>query len=119
MCFNSAMTGTTAFPRPAALNDRKHPFWETYTCPPGSLLFFTESLCHSGTIWESREVDRLATFTCYNTMGSKWGIGSQRHEVIMAMPPKRRSLFRGTWVGFTDGKESSNRRDYSLDNRAV
>ncbi|MCX5659937.1 MAG: hypothetical protein NTW19_09475 [Planctomycetota bacterium] len=107
----------TAFPRPESLSGRDSALWEKYTCPPGSLLIFTESLCHTGTLWES-EVERLATFTCYNTMGSRWGRGTPPTKVIEAMPPKRRSLFRSVWIGFGDGKDFSNLKDYSETNKA-
>nr|HMN31148.1 phytanoyl-CoA dioxygenase family protein [Caldilineaceae bacterium] len=36
---------------PEAINDPDSPIWETYGCPPGSLLFFTEALTHSATAW--------------------------------------------------------------------
>ena len=38
--------------------------------------------------------DRLATFTCYDTVNQKWGTERTPPEVVMSMAPKRRSLFR-------------------------
>lgn len=98
----------TAFKRPDSLCGRDSELWETYECPGGSALIFTESLCHTGTVWNNPKNDRIALFTCYNTIGCKWGgpanNGSPPLEVINAMPPKRRTLFRGVWTGMPPDK---------------
>ena len=92
----------TAFPRPESLSGRESELWETYTCPEGSAVIFTEALCHSGTKWTNTERPRLCLFTCYNTVSAKWGKGRPSAEVIAAMPPKRQTLFRGVWHGMSD-----------------
>jgi len=94
----------TAFPRPASegVSGRESPLWETYTCPAGSAMIFTEALCHSGTTWTNKERDRLCLFTCYNTVNAKWGKGCPPTEVIASMPSLRQSLFRGAWHGMTE-----------------
>ena len=91
----------TAFPRPEGLSGRDSPVWETYGCPAGSALVFTEALCHSGTKWTGA-APRLSLFTCYNTVNAKWGKGRPAPEVIAAMPPKRQTLFRGVWHGMSE-----------------
>lgn len=101
----------------SAWKDRNSPLWETYSCPPGSVMIFTEALCHSGTIWNNTHRNRLAVFTCYNTVGAKWHPGGPPPEVIDAMPPLRRTLFRGVWTGAGDGKGAN--RFYDHQNRAV
>lgn len=93
-----------AFPKPESIQDRNSPLWETYTCPPGSALIFTESLCHSGTRWNNTERDRLSMFTCYDTVNSKWGKGTVAPEVVASWPPQRRTLLRGVWAGMGDGQ---------------
>ena len=45
----------------------------------------------------------------------QWHKNTLGHQEIEAMPPKRRSLFRGTWA---TGEPEGNRA-YSLENRAV
>jgi len=92
----------TAFPRPESLSGRDSDVWETYTCPAGSVVIFTEALCHSGTRWTNPDRARLTLFTCYNTVNAKWGKGCPAPEVIAAMPPLRQSLFRGVWHGMSD-----------------
>ena len=91
-----------AFPRPEEVSGRDSSLWETYSCPAGSVVIFTEALCHTGTEWVNKERDRLSLFTCYNTVNSKWGKACPPPEVIAAMPPKRQSLFRGVWHGMRE-----------------
>ena len=92
----------SAFARPEALSGRDSTLWETYSCPAGSAVIFTEALCHTGTRWTNTTRDRLSLFTCYNTVNAKWGKGCPPPEVIAAMPPLRRTLFRGVWHGMRE-----------------
>ena len=91
-----------AFPRPEQWSHRDSPLWESYTCPAGSAVIFTEGLCHSGTTWTNEERDRLCLFTCYDTVNSKWGKGCPAAEVVASFPEKRRTLFRGVWHGMSE-----------------
>ena len=102
-----------AFKRPAFTNERDCPLWETYTCPPGSVMVFTEALCHTGTTWTNEQRQRLSVFCCYNTIGAKWHADCPPAEVIAAMPPKRQSLFRGVWTGAGEGKGANRYLDES------
>ena len=81
-----------AFPRPEEISGRDSDLWETYTCPPGSAVIFTEALCHTGTRWIPENRDRLSLFTCYNTVNAKWGKGCPSPEVIASFPPRRQTL---------------------------
>ena len=98
--------------------------WETnmraimdeYSCPPGSVVIFTESLVHAANDWTNPDNPRCAVFNCYNSIWAQWHRLNLSHETIEAMPPKRRSLFRGTWA-IGGGPEGN--REYSLDNRTV
>ena len=91
-----------AFPRPQEWSERDSPLWESYACPAGSAVIFTEALCHSGTRWTNEQWDRLCLFTCYDTVNSKWGKGCPTPEVIASFPEKRRTLFRGVWHGMSE-----------------
>ena len=42
--------------------------------------------------------DRVAIFSCYNTINSKWHDWEPHPELLAAMPPLRRSLFRGVYA---------------------
>lgn len=91
------LTGShkAAFKPPKSIwEDRHSPHWETYACPAGSLLFFTEAISHSGARWTNPDGDRVAVFNCYNTIGAKWHEFQPHPELLAAMPPLRRTLFR-------------------------
>ena len=90
------LTGShkAAFDAPASTKDPHSPLWEDYDCPAGSLLFFTEGITHSGTQWTNPDIDRVAIFNCYNTIGWKWHDWNPHPDALAAMPPLRRSLFR-------------------------
>ena len=83
-----------AFERPLCTDREDHPLWDTYDCPAGSVLFFTEAITHAGVVWKTTERERCAIFNCYNTIGSKWHTWEPPEAVFQSMPPKRRSLFR-------------------------
>ena len=90
------LTGShkAAFDAPEAIQDPLSSLWEDYDCPAGSLLFFTEGITHSGTRWTNPDVDRVALFQCYNTIGWKWHDWKPNAEALATMPPLRQSLFR-------------------------
>lgn len=79
---------------PESMRNIDSSLWETYSCPAGSLLFFTEALTHSTHPWTNEENDRLAIFSCYNTVNSKWHDWDPHPKLLESMPPKRQTLFR-------------------------
>ena len=84
-----------------------------YSCPAGSVIVFTESLIHAANDWTNPDNPRCAVFNCYNSLWAQWHRLNLAHEIIETMPPKRRSLFRGTWQIGGDNNA------YTLDNRAL
>ncbi|MBN4073931.1 phytanoyl-CoA dioxygenase family protein [bacterium AH-315-E10] len=96
----------TAFERPKddVVCGRDSELWHTYSCPPGSVLIFTEALCHSGSTWTNSDWDRVSLFSCYNTMGCRWAKGRPSDAVLNAYKSKRQSLFRGVWTGAGEGE---------------
>lgn len=87
---------------------------DEYSCPAGSVVIFTESLIHAANDWTNPDNPRCAVFNCYNSLWAQWHRLNLSHEAIEAMPPKRRSLFRGTWALGSGGN-----REYSIDNRSL
>ena len=85
---------------------------EDYSCPAGSAIIFTESLAHAANDWTNPDNSRCAVFNCYNSIWAQWHRLNLAHETIEAMPPKRRTLFRGVW-------ELGGNREYSEDNRSL
>ncbi|MDP6037965.1 MAG: phytanoyl-CoA dioxygenase family protein [Candidatus Latescibacteria bacterium] len=89
---------------------------DEYSCPPGSVVIFTESLIHAANDWTNPDNPRCAVLNCYNSIWAQWHRLNLSHEKIEAMPPKRRTLFRGTWaIGGPDGGN----REYSQDNNTL
>ena len=90
------LTGShkSAYPAPESAASPDSIIWDTYRCPAGSVLFFTEALSHSATEWTDRENDRLAIFNLYNTITNRWGNWLPHPGLLEAMPEKRQSLFR-------------------------
>lgn len=90
------LTGShkAAFPPPASTQLESSPLWEDYECPAGSLLFFTEGITHTGSLWTDKEFDRVAIFNCYNCIGSRWHNWEPNSELLAEMHPLRQSLFR-------------------------
>jgi ectoine hydroxylase-related dioxygenase (phytanoyl-CoA dioxygenase family) len=85
------------FPIPPAHMVKSSPLYETYECPAGSAIIFSESLCHAGPLWKTEAYPRVAIFNCYSNADAQYHKLSLPREVIEAMPPKRRTLFRGVW----------------------
>lgn len=111
----------TRFPYPESVLAPDNPHLEDYACPAGSVVIFTESLLHAATAWKNPEVQRVAIFYAYNHYSAQYHRLNLAHETILAMPEKRRSLFRGVYVhDFTiKPHEEGGNRHYGENNRAL
>ena len=87
-----------AYTAPHSAHQLDSPLWESYSCPPGSLIFFTEAITHSGQPWTNPSYDRMAIFNAYNPINTRWSMSRPRPEQYDAMPPKRQSLFRDAYT---------------------
>lgn len=85
---------------------------DSYSCPAGSVVIFTESLLHAANDWTNTKNGRCAIFQCYNSIWAQWHRVNITPEQIEAMPPKRRTLFRGVWAL---GENTA----YSRENQAI
>ncbi len=83
---------------PKSIQSPDSPIWDTYTCPPGSLVFFTEALTHSARPWANLEHPRAAIFSCYNTVNSRWHNWEPHPDLLADMPPLRQTLYRSVHV---------------------
>ena len=88
----------SVFPAPESVRTPESPIWDSYTCPAGSLLFFTEALTHSARPWINQDHPRVAVFSCYNTVNSKWHNWDPHPDLLSAMPSKRQTLYRPVHV---------------------
>ena len=71
--------------------------WETYQCPPGSLILFTESVTQTQV--HPGAAKRIRISNLYNTVASRWSSWLPHPQLLEAMPPKRQTLFRETYAG--------------------
>ena len=85
------------FPVPERFHQFDPAAYDEYACPAGSVLVFSESCWHVGTEWKNAEQERLAIFNCYCSYLAQWHKLNIPAAVIDAMPPKRRTAFRGIW----------------------
>lgn len=73
------------------------PLFETYECPAGSVVIFSENVCHASAPWLA-DHPRLAIFNHYMHHGMRFHREPPPPAAIETMPPKRRTLFRDVWV---------------------
>ncbi len=74
--------------------------WETYGCPPGSLVVFSEGVRHTGADWTNPENPRCAILMAYNHVTVRF------HEpkpcmnpvVIGGLSEERHKFFRDVWI---------------------
>ena len=102
--------------RESPWEDSMREIMEDYSCPPGSAVIFTESLVHAANDWKNPDNPRCVVFNCYNSIWAQWHRLNLSHEIIETMPPKRQSLFRGTWA---IGGGPGGNREYSLENNTA
>ena len=86
-----------AYPIPEALQNPDSPLWETYECPPGSVILFTESMTQTQV--QVGAAERVAILNLYNTVASRWSNWLPHPQLLEAMPPKRQTLFREAYAG--------------------
>ena len=86
-----------AYPMPEAVQDVNSSLWETYECPPGSLILFTESMTQTHV--QSGATERVSVSNLYNTVASRWSNWLPHPQLLEAMPPKRQTLFREAYAG--------------------
>lgn len=73
-------------------DDRDSGVWESYSCPPGSLLVFSEAVRHASCPWES-ETPRMALFFAYNHINVRHHKPSFTEEMLESLTPERRRFF--------------------------
>ncbi len=85
---------------PEEADDPNSGVWETYGCPPGSLVVFSEGVRHTGSQWTNPHNPRCAILMAYNHVTVRF------HEpkpcmnptVIDGLSESRQGFFRDVWV---------------------
>ena len=109
-------------PQLAAVLAPRNQELESYECPAGSAVIWTESLTHAAAAWTpSAPKDRVAIFCMYNSVWARWAVTSDDSyspspQQIERMPPKRRTLFRPVFAWDFAGEGEASATPRSSDN---
>ena len=76
------------------IDARDSGLWESYSCPPGSLIIFSEAVRHSGDIWQNPHNPRAAIFCAYNHINVRHHKPDIPPEVIANLASKHQRFFR-------------------------
>jgi Phytanoyl-CoA dioxygenase (PhyH) len=91
------------------------PFLASYACPPGSAIFFTESLAHAGPPWRG-EQPRIAVIHTYSHLATNMHRLTVPAGVIASLPRERQAFFRQVWqTEFSDSGFRHNTVDHFLE----
>jgi len=94
---------------PEEADDPNSGVWETYGCPPGSLVVFSEGVRHTGSNWTNPNNPRCAVLMAYNHVTVRF------HEpkpcmnptVIGALAEERQGFFKDVWLLGNDRRKKS------------
>jgi hypothetical protein len=79
---------------PPSIDARDSGLWESYGCPPGSLVVFSEAVRHSADAWRHPKHPRMAIFCAYNHINVRHHKPNFAPEVIEALSPEHQRFFR-------------------------
>lgn len=77
----------------ASIDARDSGLWESYSCPAGSLVIFSEAVRHSGDIWQNPHNPRMAIFAAYNHINVRHHKPTIPSEVLGKLDPKHQRFF--------------------------
>ena len=80
------------FPFPKSIDDPDSGVWESYGCPAGSLLIFSEAVRHSSAPWR-QETPRVSLFFAYNHINVRHHFPDFPAETLESLEPERRRFF--------------------------
>ena len=77
-----------------SIDRRDSGLWESYGCPAGSLVVFSEAVRHSADDWRNPDNPRVAVFCAYNHINVRHHKPTVPQEVLDGLSPERRRFFR-------------------------
>jgi hypothetical protein len=83
-------------PFPAHYDDQDSGVWETYGCPPGSLLIFSEGVRHTACPWKM-ETPRMTLFYCYNHINVRHHKPGLSDTTLDSLSPEHRRFFNDVY----------------------
>jgi hypothetical protein len=81
----------------ASIDARNSGLWESYSCPPGSLIIFSEAVRHSADFWQNPDNPRMAIFCAYNHINVRHHKPDIPPEVIENLAPKHQRFFKDVY----------------------
>ena len=81
----------------ASIDARDSGLWESYSCPPGSLIIFSEAVRHSADFWQNSNNPRIAIFCAYNHINVRHHKPDIPSEVIDKLAPKYQRFFKDVY----------------------
>ena len=74
--------------------------WETYGCPPGSLVVFSEAVRHTGAEWTHAGNARCAVLMAFNHQSVRFHEPKpcMNSDVIAGLSEQRQAFFKDVWV---------------------
>jgi len=74
----------------------RSPYLRGYSCPAGSVLFFSENTCHGAPLW-NRDTPRISIFLAYSHVATCHQRPMIRKEVLEGLTREQQAYFRDTW----------------------
>lgn len=93
-------------------------YWETYSCPAGSAVLFTENVCHGSAPWTNPDHERVAVFNHYMHYCMRFHRTVPNERALDEMSALRRSLFRDVWMLDVEGGKLTPNVEDTRENRA-
>jgi hypothetical protein len=76
------------------IDARDSGLWESYGCPPGSLVIFSEAVRHSADVWRNPANPRIALFFAYNHINVRHHKPMVPQEVLAGLSLEHQRFFR-------------------------
>mgnify|MGYP006369303959 FL=1 len=80
-----------------SIDARNSGLWESYGCPAGSLIIFSEAVRHSADFWQNSQSPRIAIFCAYNHINVRHHKPDFKPAVIEQLAPKHQRFFRDVY----------------------
>ena len=81
----------------ASIDARDSGLWQSYSCPPGSLIIFSEAVRHSADFWQNPNSPRMAIFCAYNHINVRHHKPDIDPAIINHLEPKHQRFFRDVY----------------------
>ena len=79
------------------IDARDSGLWESYSCPPGSLVIFSEALRHSADFWQNPDSPRIAIFCAYNHINVRHHKPDIDPVILKNLEPKHQRFFHDVY----------------------